>query len=199
MRDPTFPHASADTGAAERAALRPDRRREVTDAVPQGQPALSLHVSQDVLKLGSDACPVGRVPSTKIESAVIDQLRAAFRQPEIIVGVWHAARAEQDDVTEEEVREYPFGGGRGVASAPGQNLAPDHPREPRHPPRLSAFRHTGVWFKAMWRRAAAGDRDRSSAGAGYIRDVQRDKRTSSPEAARQMGRGADADARVRPV
>jgi site-specific DNA recombinase len=64
------------------------------------------YVSQDVLKRGPDACPVGRVPAAEIEAAVIDQVRGVFRQPEIIVGTWRAARAEQqEDVTEEEARE----------------------------------------------------------------------------------------------
>jgi site-specific DNA recombinase len=40
-----------------------------------------------------------------MEAAVIDQLRGIFRQPEIIVGTWRAARAEQDDITEAEARE----------------------------------------------------------------------------------------------
>jgi site-specific DNA recombinase len=63
------------------------------------------YVSQDVLKRGPDACPVGRVPAAEIETLVVDQLRGVFRQPEIIVGAWRAARAEQDDVTEAEARE----------------------------------------------------------------------------------------------
>ena len=45
------------------------------------------------------------VPAAEIEAAVIDQLRGIFRQPEIIVGTWRAARAEQDDITEDEARE----------------------------------------------------------------------------------------------
>ena len=36
---------------------------------------------------------------------MVDQLRGIFRQPEVIVGTWRAARAEQDDITEDEVRE----------------------------------------------------------------------------------------------
>lgn len=40
----------------------------------------------------------------EIEAAVVDQLRGVFRQPEIVVGTWRAARAEQDDITEEEAR-----------------------------------------------------------------------------------------------
>lgn len=63
------------------------------------------YVSQAVLKRGRDACPVGRVPAAEIESAVIDQLRAVFRQPEIIVGTWRAARRQDAEVTEAEVRE----------------------------------------------------------------------------------------------
>ena len=31
--------------------------------------------------------------------------RGIFRQPEMVVGTWRAARAEQDDITEEEARE----------------------------------------------------------------------------------------------
>jgi site-specific DNA recombinase len=38
-------------------------------------------------------------------AAVIDQLRDIFRQPEIIVGTWRAARTEQSDITEAEARE----------------------------------------------------------------------------------------------
>jgi hypothetical protein len=36
---------------------------------------------------------------------VVDQLRGIFRQREVIVGTWRAARAEYDDVTENEARE----------------------------------------------------------------------------------------------
>ena len=63
------------------------------------------YVSQDVLKRGLDACPVGRVPAAEVEAAVIDR-RGIFRQPKIIVGTWRAARAEHDDdITEDEARE----------------------------------------------------------------------------------------------
>ena len=71
----------------------------------KGSRLYRYYVSQDVLKRGPDACPVGRVPAAEIETLVIDQLRGVFRQPEIIVGVWRAAQAEQNDVTEAEARE----------------------------------------------------------------------------------------------
>jgi site-specific DNA recombinase len=62
------------------------------------------YVSQDVLKRGRDACPVGRVPAAEIEAAVVGQLRAIFQQPEIIVGAWRGARAERESITELEAR-----------------------------------------------------------------------------------------------
>ena len=36
---------------------------------------------------------------------MIEQLRGVFRQQEIIVGTWRAARAEDNGITEAEVRE----------------------------------------------------------------------------------------------
>ncbi|MEO1471510.1 MAG: hypothetical protein AAFV86_20925, partial [Pseudomonadota bacterium] len=43
---------------------------------------------------------VGRVPAGEVEPAVTDQLRAVFRQPEIVAGTWKAPRAQAGDVTE---------------------------------------------------------------------------------------------------
>lgn len=63
------------------------------------------YVSQTVLKHGAGTCPVGRVPAGEIEAAVLDQLRAVFRQPEIIAGTWKAARAQGGEVSEAETRE----------------------------------------------------------------------------------------------
>ena len=80
------------------AAMSPTHTRK-------GNRLYRYYVSQDVLKRGPEACPVGRVPAAEIEAAVIDQLRGVFRQPEIIVGTWRAARASTTDVTEAEVRE----------------------------------------------------------------------------------------------
>ncbi len=79
------------------AAMSPTHTRK-------GNRLYRYYVSQDVLKRGPDACPVGRVPAAVIEAPVIDQLRGIFRQPEIVVGTWRAARAEHDDITEDEAR-----------------------------------------------------------------------------------------------
>ena len=80
------------------AAMSPTHTRK-------GNRLYRYYVSQDVLKRGPEACPVGRVPAAEIEAAVIDQLRGIFRQPEIIVGTWREARAEEDGIPEEEARE----------------------------------------------------------------------------------------------
>ena len=80
------------------AAMSPTHTRK-------GSRLYRYYVSQDVLKRGPGACPIGRVSAAEIEGAVVDQLRGVFRQPEIVVGTWRAARAEQDDVTEAEARE----------------------------------------------------------------------------------------------
>ncbi|MDA0962030.1 MAG: zinc ribbon domain-containing protein, partial [Proteobacteria bacterium] len=70
----------------------------------KGDKLYLYYVSQTVLKHGAGSCPVGRVPAGEIEAAVIDQLRAVFRQPEIVAGTWKAARTHADDVTEADAR-----------------------------------------------------------------------------------------------
>ena len=70
----------------------------------KGDRLYRYYVSQTVLKHGAGSCAVGRVPAGEIEAAVIDQLRAVFRQPEIVAGTWKAARGHAD-ITEADVRE----------------------------------------------------------------------------------------------
>jgi len=67
------------------------------------------YVSQTVLKHGAGSCPIGRVPAGEIETAVIGQLRAVFRQPEIVAGTWKAARARDSEITEADAREALMG------------------------------------------------------------------------------------------
>jgi DNA invertase Pin-like site-specific DNA recombinase len=65
------------------------------------------YVAQRVLK-GGAACDdsiVRRVSAAEIEAAVVDQVRALLRQPEIVVGTWLAARRDAPDLTEREVRD----------------------------------------------------------------------------------------------
>ncbi len=62
------------------------------------------YVSQTVLKHGAGACPVGRVPAGEIEAAVIDRLRAVFRQPEIVAGTCKVVKTQDSDITEADAR-----------------------------------------------------------------------------------------------
>ena len=65
------------------------------------------YVAQRVLKGDADGDDgiVHRVSAAAIEAAVVDQVRALLRQPEVVVGTWLAAPADAPDVTEAEVRE----------------------------------------------------------------------------------------------
>ena len=58
-----------------------------------------------MLKGTADDGPVRRLPAGEIDAAVLDQVRAPLRQPEVVVGTWQAARAQALDATEAEVRE----------------------------------------------------------------------------------------------
>jgi hypothetical protein len=65
------------------------------------------YVAQRVLKSDADgdSSIVRRVSAAEIEGAVISQVRALLRQPEIVVGTWLAARREAPEITEREVRD----------------------------------------------------------------------------------------------
>jgi hypothetical protein len=66
------------------------------------------YVAQRVLKGDAAARNDGivrRVSAAAIEAAVVGQVRALLRQPEVVVGTWLAARTEAPDLTESEVRE----------------------------------------------------------------------------------------------
>ncbi len=64
------------------------------------------YVSQAVLKGGAAEGPdIPRVPAGEIEAAVIAQVRALLRQPEVVVGTWRATRGMDPAVTEQEVLE----------------------------------------------------------------------------------------------
>jgi hypothetical protein len=58
-----------------------------------------------VLKGDSADTIIRRVSAAEIETAVIAQVRALLRQPEIVVGTWITARAELLELTESDARE----------------------------------------------------------------------------------------------
>ncbi|WP_192177980.1 recombinase family protein [Mesorhizobium amorphae] len=63
------------------------------------------YVTTSVQKLGPETCSVRRLPAGEIEDAVIDQVRALLRSPEMIVKTWAAARDTSDEISETEVRD----------------------------------------------------------------------------------------------
>ena len=96
----------ADTPALLRGLLYgPDGAAFSPTHTRKGGRLYRYYVSQTVLKHGAGSCPVSRVPAGDIEAVVIDQIRAVFRQPEIVVGTWKAARVGDGDTTEAEARE----------------------------------------------------------------------------------------------
>jgi hypothetical protein len=56
------------------------------------------YVSQAVMKGTGDGCLVRRVSAGEIEAAVIDQVRALLRQPEVVMGTWRPAQAGAPDL-----------------------------------------------------------------------------------------------------
>jgi DNA invertase Pin-like site-specific DNA recombinase len=65
------------------------------------------YVAQRVLKgdAAADDGIVRRVSAAEIEAAVVDQVGALLRQPEVVIGTWMAARVEAPDLSEGEVRD----------------------------------------------------------------------------------------------
>jgi DNA invertase Pin-like site-specific DNA recombinase len=63
------------------------------------------YVAQRALKGEADDGIVRRVSAGEIEAVVMTQLRALLRQPEVVVGTWIAAKVEDPDLTEADVRE----------------------------------------------------------------------------------------------
>ena len=82
------------------------RAMSPTHAVKNGR-RYCYYVAQRVLKADAvvDEGIVRRVSAAQIEGAVISQVRALLRQPEIVVGSWLAARRDAPDLTEREVRD----------------------------------------------------------------------------------------------
>ncbi len=80
------------------AAMTPTHTRK-------GDKLYRYYVSQTVIQRGADGTAASRVPAAEIEHAVVDQLRAMLRAPDVIVATWRAAKADIDGLTEREVRQ----------------------------------------------------------------------------------------------
>jgi hypothetical protein len=57
------------------------------------------------LKLGHGECPIRAVPAGELEAAVINQVRALLRSPEVVVRVWRTAQLDVEAIDEREVVE----------------------------------------------------------------------------------------------
>jgi hypothetical protein len=57
------------------------------------------------LKLSHGDCPLRAVPAGEVEAAVINQIRALLRSPEVVVRTWRAACAGGEQIAEREVVE----------------------------------------------------------------------------------------------
>jgi DNA invertase Pin-like site-specific DNA recombinase len=108
---------------AENAHRRASRTRAATPALlkglifgPDGKAMAPSHTRRrgrlyrfyrtaTALKLGHDACPIRGVPAGEIEAAVIGQIRALLRAPEVVVRVWRAAQLDGEEIDEREVVE----------------------------------------------------------------------------------------------
>ena len=108
---------------AENAHRRASRTRAATPALlkglifgPDGKAMAPSHTRKrgrlyrfyrttTALKLCHEACPIRSVPAGVVEAAVIDQIRALLRAPEVVVRVWRAAKADGDEIDEREVVE----------------------------------------------------------------------------------------------
>ena len=63
------------------------------------------YVDMDVLKRGAEPGAASRIAAGDLERAVVDQLRAILRTPEIVVRTWRKIRPKIDTISEAEVRE----------------------------------------------------------------------------------------------
>lgn len=63
------------------------------------------YVCQAALKGEAELSPIRRVSAAAIEAAVIDQLRALLRSPEVVVATWRAAGPQIEELSEGAVRE----------------------------------------------------------------------------------------------
>jgi hypothetical protein len=62
------------------------------------------YTSQTAMKRGGSECPVRQVPAAEIERIVLDQIRKLLQTPEVIVQTWRAARKQDQNLTEDDVR-----------------------------------------------------------------------------------------------
>ncbi|MCW5581169.1 MAG: recombinase family protein [Luteimonas sp.] len=83
----------------------PDGRAMSPTHTRRGDKLYRYYVSQAVIKGGVNDSPVARLAAGEVEAAVVDQIRALLRSPEVVVATWRSARQEIEALTEAEVRD----------------------------------------------------------------------------------------------
>ncbi len=64
------------------------------------------YVTREAVTEGYDTCPVRSIPAAEVEQAVISQLRAFIRSPELVARTWAAVRERTGEtIPEREVLE----------------------------------------------------------------------------------------------
>jgi len=71
----------------------------------RGDKLYRYYVSQTLIKGGESDATIARLPAGEVEAAVIDQIRALLRSPEVVVATWRSARQEIETLTEADVRD----------------------------------------------------------------------------------------------
>jgi site-specific DNA recombinase len=66
------------------------------------------YISAELLRTGSSASPIRRIPAAQIEHTVTSQIRRLVQSPEIIVATWRIVRKSINGLTEREVRDALF-------------------------------------------------------------------------------------------
>jgi site-specific DNA recombinase len=97
-------HTRAQTPALLKGLLFGPSGKAMTPTHTRKQGRLyRYYISSEALKVSPEECPVRRVPAAQIEAAVIDQLRAILRAPEIVVRTWRALCETEPQIPEREV------------------------------------------------------------------------------------------------
>jgi site-specific DNA recombinase len=90
--DGGFSGGTLERPALQRLIFGPDDRAMVPSHTRRRGRLYRFYRTGTGLKLCHDACPIRAVPAGDVEAAVINQIRAVLRAPEVVVRVWRAAQ-----------------------------------------------------------------------------------------------------------
>ena len=88
---PRQPYARRHPGPAQGADCRSRLQGYAAEPHPKPGKLYRFYRTATSLKLGHGACPIRAVPAGEVEAAVIGQIRALLRTPEMVARIWRAA------------------------------------------------------------------------------------------------------------